>query len=563
MLLHFKKIFLFIFTFIIFFYHGISHAALLQSTYLGGDGNETGHAIAIHPTTGDAYITGTADGHVFVSRLSGDLKTLYQTTSLGGNGWEGGYAIAIHPATGDVYVTGCTTSADFPGLTNGADTTFEGYNEAFVARLSGDLLTLHQSTFLGGNSYDASYGIAIHPATGDVYVAGVTNSVNFPHIAGGADTAISGDEAFVTRLSGNLRTIYQSTYLGGSKYDSATAIAIHPVTGRIYVTGTTGSSDFPGIAGGADATLAGDEAFVSRLSGSLQTLHQSTYLGGSGDEAGCGIAIYPTNGIYVTGHSFSNDFPGITNGADTTFAVAEAFVARLSGNLQTLHQTTYLGGSDVDVGIGIAVDPTTGDVYVTGYTDSADFPNITNEAATHSPSRTQDRVAMSLRGSETTETISHGIDNPEIATLPPVARNDKKGITIQSLAAADTTFAGGEGFVSRLSSNLLTLYQSTYLGGRSADTGAGIAVHPATGRIYVTGATGSSDFPRIAGGADTTFSNWTFATETINTGTEGDDTQIDLGTPDNDFILQYGPVEWIHSTSQARLWKTGLCNLAA
>ena len=93
---------------------------------------------------------------------------------------------------------------------------------------------------------------------------------------------------------------------------------------------------------------------------------------------------------------------------------------------------------------------------------------------------------------------------------------------------ADTTFAGNEAFASRLSGNLQTLYQSTFLGGRSADTGAGIAIHPATGRIYVTGSTGSSDFPKIAGGADTIFSNWTFATETITTGTEGDDTQIEL-----------------------------------
>ena len=457
---------------------------LLQSTYLGGNGSETGQAMAIHPTTGDIYVAGIMDGQVFVSRLTSDLTTLLQTTSLGGSDWDEAYGIAIHPNTGDVYVTGYTTSTDFPGLTGAADTIFAGYNEAFVLRLSSDLQTLYQSTFLGGESYEVGYGIAIHPNTGEVYVTGVTNSTNFPNITGGADTTINGDEAFVSRLSSNLRTIYRSTFLGGSKYDSGAAIAIHPTSGNIYVTGTTGSSDFPNITGGADTVLAGDEAFVSRLSSDLRTLYQSTFLGGSGDDSGFGITLHPTQGIYVTGHTFSSDFPNITNGADTTFSNSEAFVSRLSFDLTTLWQSTYLGGGEEDVGHSIAVHPTTGNVYVTGYTASSDFPNIIN--------------------------------------------------------GADITFAGSEAFVSRLSGSLYILYQSTFLGGRSADTGVGIAIHPTTGRIYVTGSTGSSDFPNLAGGADTTFSDWTFTTEAIRTGTDNADNQEDLGASANDFILQYG-----------------------
>jgi hypothetical protein len=457
---------------------------LLQSTYLGGNGGETGHAMAIHPTTGDIYVTGVVDGQVFVSRLSSDLTTLLQTTLFGGSDWDESYGIAIHPDTGDVYITGYTTSTDFPGLTGASDTTFAGYNEVFVSRFSSDLTTLHQSTFLGGNGYEVGYGIAIHPNTGEVYVTGVTSSTNFPNITGGADTSIIGDEGFVSRLSSSLRTIYRSTFLGGSKYDSGSAIAIHPTSGNIFVTGTTGSSDFPGITGGADTTLAGSEAFVARLSGDLRTLYQSTFLGGSGDDSGSGIAIHTTQGIYVTGHTFSNDFPGITDGADTTFSNSEAFVSRLWPDLTTLFQSTYLGGSQDDVGHGIAVHPTTGNVYVTGFTASSDFPNITD--------------------------------------------------------GADTTFAGSEAFVSRLSGSLITLYQSTFLGGRSVDTGVGIAIHPTTGRIYVMGSTSSSDFPNVTGGADTTFSDWTFTTEVIRTGTDNADAQTDTGTSANDFILHDG-----------------------
>jgi|GEM_PF-6336090 len=457
---------------------------LLQSTYLGGNGGETGQAIAIHPTTSDIYITGVMDGQVFVSRLSSDLTTLLQTTSLGGSNWDEAHGIAIHPDTGDVYITGYATSVDFPGLTGATDTTFAGYNEVFISRLSSDLQTLYQSTFLGGDSYEVGEGIAVHPKTGDVYVTGVTHSTNFPNITGGADTTLTGDETFVSRLSSNLRTIYRSTFLGGSRYDSGSAIAIHPTTGNIYVTGTTGSNDFPNITGGADTVLSGDEAFVSMISGDLRTLHQSTFLGGSSDDSGFGIAVHPSRGIYVTGHTFSSDFPNIIDGADTTFSNSEAFVSRLSLDLKTILQSTYLGGGEDDVGHGIAVHPTTGNVYVTGYTGSSDFPGITN--------------------------------------------------------GAETIFEGSEVFVARLSETLNFLYQSTFLGGRSTDTGTGIVIHPTTERIYVTGSTGSSDFPNISGGADTTFSDWTFTTEVIKTGTDNADHQEDSGTSADDFILQYG-----------------------
>ena len=457
---------------------------LLQSTYFGGNGSETAQAIAIHPITGDIYMTGGMEGQVFISRLSSDLTTLLQTTTLGGSDWDEAYGIAVHPDNGDIYITGYTTSVDFPGLAGAMDTTFAGYNEAFVSRLSSDLQTLYRSTFLGGESYEVAYGIAIHPKTGEVYATGVTNSTNFPNIKGGADTTLAGDEAFVSRLSSNLRTIYRSTFLGGSKYDSGSAIAIHPTTGNIYVTGTTGSDDFPNITGGADTVLSGDEAFVSILSVDLGLLYQSTFLGGSGDDSGFGIAIHPIQGIYVAGQTFSSDFPNITNGADTAFSESEAFVARLSLDLKTIFQSTYLGGSEDDVGQGIAVHPTAEDVYVTGFTGSSDFPGITN--------------------------------------------------------GADISFGGSEAFVSRLSKTLNFLNPSTFLGGRSADTGTGIAIHPTTGRIYVTGSTNSSDFPKVSGGADTAFSGWTFATETIRTGTDDADNQEDSGTSSNDFILQYG-----------------------
>ncbi len=154
-----------------------------------------------------------------------------------------------------------TNSTDFPLTAGGADTTMAG-DEAFVTRLSSDLRTIYQSTFIGGSRYDSGSAIAIHPASGDIYVTGMTLSSDFPGIAGGAWTTFAGLEAFVARLSSNLQTLYQSTYLGGSDDDLGHAIALHPTTGDVYVTGYTGSADFPSIMNGADTAFAGNEAFT-------------------------------------------------------------------------------------------------------------------------------------------------------------------------------------------------------------------------------------------------------------------------------------------------------------
>ena len=107
-----------------------------------------------------------------MSRLNSSLTTLLQSTFLGGNDEERGRDIAIHPTTGDVYVTGYTTSSDFPGIAGGADTTFAGQSEGFVSRLNSGLTTLYQSTYLGGSYWDNCRGISIHPTTGAVYATG-------------------------------------------------------------------------------------------------------------------------------------------------------------------------------------------------------------------------------------------------------------------------------------------------------------------------------------------------------------------------------------------------------
>jgi hypothetical protein len=178
-----------------------------------------------------------------VARLNSSLTQILQSTYLGGSRDDFANALAIHPTTGEVYVAGYTNSTDFPNTTGGAQATLwsDFLTDAFVARLNSSLTQILQSTYLGGSSDDRANALAIHPTTGDVYVAGFTYSTNFPGTSGGAQT-INADngtssDAFVARLNSSLTQILQSTYLGGRGGDSAHALAIHPTTGEVYVAG--------------------------------------------------------------------------------------------------------------------------------------------------------------------------------------------------------------------------------------------------------------------------------------------------------------------------------------
>jgi hypothetical protein len=134
------------------------------------------------------------------------IDPILQSTYLGGNSTDSASAIAIHPTTGEVYVAGRTWSTNFPNTSGGAQQSNNGYSDAFVARLSADLRTLHQSTYLGGSRNNYAYALAIHPTTCDVYVAGYTFSDDFPNTTDGAQEGFGGGsfDAFVARLTPDL-----------------------------------------------------------------------------------------------------------------------------------------------------------------------------------------------------------------------------------------------------------------------------------------------------------------------------------------------------------------------
>lgn len=257
---------------------------LLASTFLGGSSGDYGRAIAVDgagnvfvtgntwpkdfPVTPGSYNTSYNGGNddAFVSKLNNGLTNLLASTFLGGYSNDFGKTIAVD-TSGNVYVAGETVSPNFP-TTDGAYATAHKREskDVFVSKFNNQLTRLSASTLLGGDSHDYGKAIAID-AGGNVYVAGSTNSTNFPTKPDAYDTTSNGEsDVFVSKFNSGLTNLLMSTFLGGSRSDYGNAIAVSAV-GNVYVTGETLSSDFPATPGAYDASYHRcEDAFVSRFS---------------------------------------------------------------------------------------------------------------------------------------------------------------------------------------------------------------------------------------------------------------------------------------------------------
>jgi CSLREA domain-containing protein len=285
---------------------------------------------------------------------------------LGGSGVAETLDAMAVDAAGNIYLTGGSVSADFPGATNSPNA---GSIDIFITKLSaaGSLLS---TTFLGGSSTDGAADIAVD-ADGNIYLTGQTTSTNFPTVGGFQTTKTLADaDVFVTRLNSG-GTITYSTFLIGSGTDFGTGIDVS-AGGEILVTGETNSSNFP-IRNAFQTTGASSSvssAFVTKINpnvGGEDSLSFSTFLGGSNVERGADIAV-SGGSVWVVGETFSTDFPGGSGGT-----VSEAFIAKFGiGGLFQLGRT-FGGDGQIDSALAVTADGA-GNAYVTGVTNSGDFP---------------------------------------------------------------------------------------------------------------------------------------------------------------------------------------------
>jgi hypothetical protein len=439
--------------------------------------------------------------------------TLSYSTYLGGGSFDEANGIAVD-GSGNAYVTGVTFSPDFPTTAGAYQTAIEGFSDAFVTKFSVGGSSLIYSTYLGGNGNDQGVGIALDNA-GNAYVTGNTDSTNFPTSPGAFQTAYAGStDAFVAKLSASGGGLVYSTYLGGSALDEGNAIAVDS-SGSVYVTGRTGSADFPTTAGAFQTILAGaTDAFVAKLNPSGSALAYSTFLGGSLPDSAYGIAVDAAGNAYVTGQTTSADFPTTAGAFQTVLAGANnAFVAKLNATGSALAYSTYLGGSSIDQGSAIAVDGG-GNAYVAGFTYSANFPTTMGAfQTTYSGAGAAFVTKVNAAGTGLVYSTYLTGDGADLASGLAIDAAGNAYVTGQTGStnfpttpdAFQTTLAGSQNaYLTKLNGAGTGLLYSTYLGGSVSDLGTGVAIDGAGG-VYLTGYTFSPSFPVTAGAFQTAF----------------------------------------------------------
>ena len=448
-------------------------AILVYAGYIGGSstGLDQGFGIAVD-ASGAAYVTGRADSSeangfpvnagpdltfnggsdAFVAKVAPDGTSLVYAGYIGGASFDFGFGIAVD-ASGNAYVTGQTQSNEttFP-VTVGPDTTFNGFVDAFIAKVNASGTALDYAGYIGGTGSDSGRGIAVDSA-GNAYVVGQTqsNQASFPVAFGPDLTFNGGTDAFVAKVNSAGTALDYAGYIGGASNDFGLGIAVDG-SGNAYVVGQTQSNQttFP-VAIGPDLTFNGGfDAFVAKVNAAGTALDYAGYIGGEANDLGFAVAVDSSGSAYVTGSTGSSDFPVAVGPDLTPNGLDDAFVAKVKSDGTGLEYAGYIGGASNDSGRGIAVDGS-GNAYITGTTlsDQTTFPVV---------------------------------------------------------GGPDPTYNGSDdAFVAKVKADGTALDYAGYIGGAGSDLGFAIAVDSA-GNAYVTGSTTSSEttFPATVG-PDLTF----------------------------------------------------------
>jgi hypothetical protein len=440
-------------------------------------------------------------------------------TYLGGTAEDDGYAIAVD-GSGNAYVTGETKSTNFPTANALHGSTAGGF-DVFVTEISADGSTLVYSTYIGGSSDDSGNAIAVD-GSGDAFVAGGTNSSNFP-TQGAFQGSFGGvTDAFVLELNSTGSALTYSTFLGGTGSDVATGLAVDG-DGSAYVAGSTTSTDFPKQNPIQSAIAGASNGFVTKVNASGNALAYSTYLGGGTGDFAVGIAVDSSKNAYVTGGTKNKTFPTTTGAFQTSCGsdgncnggLYDAFVTVINPSGSGFVYSTFLGGESNDEGLAIAVD-SNGDAYVTGFTSSATkFPLQSPLQATFGGGTLPTDAFVTEfnpAGSALVYSTYLGGNGDDNGVAIVVDSNKNAYITGQTgstnFPTASPTQSANNGqndaFVTEIGAGGSALLFSTYLGGAlNEDTVGGgsvgaIAVDSTGANIYVTGNTTSTDFPTVA-----------------------------------------------------------------
>jgi hypothetical protein len=437
---------------------------LIYATYIGGNIHEDSYSVVVDASnnayvcgvtissnydivTGSFQSTNAGVWDVFVSKLNAGGTALIYSTYVGGSGNDFAVSNAIDTEN-NIYITGYTDSGQYPVIA-GALQTIKGVGvDSFITKLNATGTALIYSTYIGGNNGDYSRSIAVDAAN-NAYIAGSTNSNNFPTSVGAFQTVLSGlIDVFVSKINASGTALVYSTFVGSIGNEDCQSIAVDS-SGRAYITGS-GTNGFPITPGAYQSSVGGGpDAFITKLNALGTALVYSTFVGGFGGDLGYDIALDSSENAYITGTTGSINFPLSANAFQTSREGVfgnDGFVTKINQSGTAMIYSTYIGGNGDDNTNSIGVDAL-GCAYITGYTDSTNFDCTTG--------------------------------------------------------AFQTTNAGGRDvFASKFNVTGTALIYSTYIGGSNNDDGYSIALDTSA-NAYITGSTSSIDFDTTSGAFQT------------------------------------------------------------
>ncbi len=337
---------------------------LVYSTYVGGTGDDGASGVVVD-TSGNAYITGGSTSNNYpttpgafdtnnssilglpdavVTKINPTGSALVYSTYLGGGfNLDAGSAIALD-ASGNAFVVG-GTNGGFPTTGGAFDTSFNGGSfDAFVTKVNTTGSALVYSTYLGGSGEDYAFGVAVD-GSGNAYVTGYISSTNFPVASPFQASNAGGFDAYVTKVNASGNALVYSSYIGGSGNEGLTSnlgtslqiaggIAVDSA-GAAYVTGFTDSTDFPVVAAWQPHSAGGFDAWVAKIAPNGASKTYASYLGGAAEERGLGIAADASGGAYVTGFTYSANFPttsGVAQPASPANGLTEGFLTKIGSS---------------------------------------------------------------------------------------------------------------------------------------------------------------------------------------------------------------------------------------
>ena len=436
-----------------------------------------------------------------------DPLMLSFSTYLGGSGYDYAYDVVVDNSN-HTYIIGKTDSITFPVTPTAVNTSFNGgSSDIFITKLNPVGSSLIYSTYLGGSSEDSGFSIVVD-SYNNTYITGKTSSTDFPVTANAINDSLCGEtDIFVTKLNGTGNKLEFSTYLGGGDVDSGSEIRVDAFN-NTYITGETASLDFPTTPDAIDNTHNGgvSDAFVTKISSTGDTLMFSTYIGGGGNDYAYAIAIDAFNNTYITGETWSSNFPTLGAYDSSLLGNTDVFVTKINHSGKELIFSTFLGGGGVDYGYGIAVDAYN-NTYITGKTMSSNFP-LENEISNYGGDFDVFVTKIKAIGNDlefSTYLGGSGEDSGNAIVVDSfnntyvTGRTSSGDFEITSNAFNRIYSGSYDAFVTKIEPSQiipddLVLSFSTFLGGSGEDSGLAIAVDD-NNETYIAGYTRSSNFP--------------------------------------------------------------------